>query len=236
MPLSEFSPGQIWTMDYPVRYAGSGFNARMSVVRLDGNRLMLHSPGPMDDSTAAAISALGQVTQIVAPGNFHYLYLARAQARFPAAETHLCPGIERKLPGLAFDWLLGPRPPAAWSELMDQVLIRGSRYMWEVAMLHRPSRTLLLVDAIENVTDRTANVSWQLKAWWKLVFRMWNRPKPAPEYRLGWQDREAARASLNRILAWDFDRIVLSHGDNIVENAKQVAREAWTPPLARDPE
>jgi glyoxylase-like metal-dependent hydrolase (beta-lactamase superfamily II) len=56
---------------------------------------------------------------------------------------------------------------------------------------------------------------------------MWNDPAPAPEYRFGWKDRSAARASLERILAWDFDRIVISHGDLVERDAKNVARRAW---------
>jgi hypothetical protein len=228
--LTEFIKNQIWTMDYPVELAICPFNARMSVIRLEDGRLILHSPCDIDDATAQAISALGRVFYIVAPGSFHHMHVASAQRRFPNAQTFICPGIERKVPSLNFDWILGPRSPVAWSDTLDQVLIRGSRYIWEVAMLHKPSKTLVLVDAIEHYTDRTQNVSWQLRSWWKL-FRMWNKPKPAPEYRLGWQNRVAARASLELILGWDFDKIILSHGDNITENAKKAARSAWTPPL-----
>lgn len=231
MKLSEFSEDYIWTTDYPVKYAGCKFSARMTVIRLGDGELMLHSPGPIDGTLADAISELGQVSYIVAPGSFHHMYVAAAQRQYPAAETHICPGIERKVPNLRFDWILGPRPPAAWGDTVDQALIRGSKYMWEVAMLHKPSKTLLLVDAIEYFTDQTANVSWQLKAWWKFVFRMWGKPKPAPEYQLGWKDKAAARDSLNEILEWNFDKIILSHGENITRNAKEKACEAWTPPL-----
>ena len=82
--------------------------------------------------------------------------------------------------------------------------------MCEVAMLHRPSRTLLLVDLLENFTDATPGVNWLVRASFK-VFGMWNNPTPAPEYRFAWKDRHAARESLQRILAWDFERIVISH-------------------------
>jgi hypothetical protein len=34
----------------------------------------------------------------------------------------------------------------------------------------------------------------------KLAFHKWNNPKPAPEYQFGWNDKKAARASLQRIL------------------------------------
>lgn len=137
----------------------------------------------------------------------------------------------RRRPNLGFDGISGPRAPAVRSESIDQALIRGSQYMWEVAMLHKPSKTLLLVDSIAYCTGRTNNVSWQLKAWTKFVFRMWNRPRPAPEYRLGWHDKAAARASLGRIVEWDFDKVVLSHGDNITDNGRERVRQAWTPPL-----
>jgi hypothetical protein len=50
------------------------------------------------------------------------------------------------------------------------------------------------------MTDRTPHANWQLKLWWKVVFHMWNNPKPAPEYQLGWRDKTAARQSLRDIL------------------------------------
>jgi len=61
---------------------------------------------------------------------------------------------------------------------------------------------------------------------------MWNNPKPAPEYQLGWKDKKAARKSLMRILDWDFTRIIISHGELIEENAKEVALHAWRQSLA----
>jgi hypothetical protein len=232
LQLTEFSENQIWTRDYPVKLAICPFNARMSVIRLQDGQLMLHSPCEIDDATAAAISKLGQVGYIVAPGSFHHMHVTSAQHRYPNAPTYICPGVERKVPSLRFDWILGTRSPAVWSDTIDQVLIRGSRYIWEVAMLHKPSKTLLVVDAIEYFTDQTNDVSWQLKAWWH-VLRMWNKPKPAPEYQLGWKDKVAARACLEAILEWDFDKIILSHGDNITKDAKEMARRAWTPPLEK---
>ena len=60
---------------------------------------------------------------------------------------------------------------------------------------------------------------------------MWENPKPAPEYQLGWKDKKAACRSLMKILEWDFDRIIIAHGDLIEENARQVALKAWRRPL-----
>ena len=232
MPLSEFVPGQLWLQDYPIHFAGCDFDARMAVIRVSATELMIHSPCEIDSATRTAISDLGDVAYIVAPGSYHHIHIASAQAAFPEADTYICPGIERKRPDLDFDWFLGDRSPAAWAGVLDQVLVRGNKFIWEVVFFHKPSKTLLVVDLIENFTDQTPNVNWLLKLWWKVVFHMWDNPKPAPEYQMGWKDKTAARESLQRILEWDFDKIVLSHGDLIETNAKSMAQEAWEKPLS----
>jgi hypothetical protein len=56
---------------------------------------------------------------------------------------------------------------------------------------------------------------------------MWNNPKSAPEYQIGWKDKVAASQSLTKILSWNFDSIILSHGDLIDKNAKNIAKKSW---------
>ena len=226
-PLREYVPGQIWLKEYPIHYAGTDFDARMTVVRLGDGRLWIHSPSTIDAETKEAIAALGPVAFIVAPGSYHYFHVPSWQQAFPDADTYICPGIERKRPDLHFDWILGDRAERAWDEDLDQVLVRGNRLIWETAFLHRASKTLILVDLIENIGDETPHTNWALKFWWKAVFHMWNNPKPAPEYQIGWKDKAAAKKSLERILEWDFERIVIAHGDLIEADAKAVARRAW---------
>jgi len=232
--LEEYVAGQIWLCRYPAKYMGTEFDARMTVVRLPDGNLILHSPCEIDDRMRRALRALGNVAYLVAPGNFHYLHIPSAQAAFPEAETFICPGIERKWPGIRFDWFLGDTAPGAWAGLLDQVLVRGNRWICEVALFHRDTKTLIVVDLIENFTDSTPRANWQLKLWWK-VFRMWNVAKPAPEYQLGWSDKKAARASLQRILEWDFRRVILAHGDLIESDARQVVKRAWSRILTGEP-
>lgn len=199
----------------------------MTVIRLGSGRLIIHSPCDMTADVAAEIQSLGTVAHIIAPGNFHHIHVASAQASFPEATTWICPGVERRDPTLRYDAKLGDVAPSEWSDEIDQVFVQGTRIMQEVAMFHRASRTLLLVDLIENFTDATPHIGGALKFWFKHVMRMWNRPRPAPEYRFGWSDRHAAAQSLRRILAWEFERIVLSHGDLIEQDAHAVATTAW---------
>ncbi|MGH8042496.1 MAG: DUF4336 domain-containing protein [Rudaea sp.] len=228
MPLTPYVADQIWLCPYPIRLAGTRFEARMTVIRLASGELMLHSPCNITAAMAKEISVLGPVAHIVAPGNFHHMYAATAQAAFPRAKTWICPGIEHRRPGLKYDGLLGDVAPVDWAGEIDQVLVQGTRIMREVAMFHRASRTLILVDLLENFTDATPHTGGALKFLFKYVLRMWNNPRPAPEYRMGWSDRQAAAKSLRRILAWDFQRIVLSHGDLIQSGAREVAIKAWS--------
>lgn len=225
--LTAFVSDQIWLCVYPVWLAGLQVDARMTVIRLRSGEIMLHSPCEMTSEVITDIRALGPVGHIVAPGNYHTMYITAAQRAFPNAKTWICPGIERRRPNIRYDGILGDEAPEAWAGEIKQVLMRGTSVMREVAMLHRESRTLILVDLIENFTDQTPHIGGALKFLLKYVARMWNRPTPAPEYRLGWSNRKAVRASLERILAWDFDRIVLSHGDLIELDAKAIARKAW---------
>ena len=53
------------------------------------------------------------------------------------------------------------------------------------------------------------------------------RARPAPEYQMFWKDRGLARACFERILAWDFERVVIAHGESLEERAREVLREAW---------
>ena len=228
MRLTSYVAGQIWLCPYPIRLMGTRFEARMTVIRLASGELMLHSPCDITAAIAKELVALGPVAHIVVPGNFHHLHAASAQAAFPDAQTWICPGIEKKRPDLRYDGILGDLAPAGWLGEIDQVLVQGTRFMREVAMYHRASRTLILVDLIENFTDATPNTGGALKLWFKYVLCMWGNPKPAPEYRMGWNDRISAAKSLRRILAWDFQQIVLSHGDLIDHDAHEVAAEAWS--------
>jgi hypothetical protein len=233
MLLSQFIADQIWLCAYPVRLAGTRFDARMTVIRLGSGQIMLHSPCRITAALSQEILALGPVSHIVVPGNFHHLHAASAQFAFPDAKTWICPGVERKRPDLAYDAVLGDLAPPEWKEEIDQVLVQGMGIMREVAMYHRASRTLILVDLIENFTDATPNIGGALKFWFKYVLRTWGHPSPAPEYRIGLSDRSLAVKSLRRILAWDFQQIILSHGDLVTDDAHDVADEAWSGFLRR---
>ncbi len=222
--LREVVPGLLWVKEHPVRIAGLRFLTRMTVIRLNDG-LCLHSPVEIDAATRSTIAELGPVRAIIAPSTVHHLFVASAQRAFPSTRTCAIKGLEAKRKDLRFDELLGDEPPPMWAGQMDQVVI-GNRVMREVEFFHRASRTLVAVDLVENFRHETPGTNATLRAWMRL-FGMWGRPRPAPELRWLTRDRKAARAALERLLAWDFDRAVIAHGELLNRNPHEAIREAW---------
>lgn len=226
--LTEYVKGQIWVLEYPVHFFGMDIASRMTLIRLADGALIVHSPCKVDASLKREIDSLGNVRYIIAPGNYHHLFVPDFQQAYPEAETFICPGLERKKPELRFDWVLGNRPDPRWGDELEQVLIQGTKFIWEVAFFHKSSKTLILVDLLENVGDAyIGRVDRMLKFYWKVVFRMWNNPKAAPEYQVGWGRKDIVRRGLEKILSWDADRVMLSHGDPVEGDVSSVLRSAW---------
>ena len=226
--IEEFVRDKIYIVEYPIRFAGMDLFSRMTIVRFTDGKLWVHSPSELDAALKASIDTIGQVAYILAPGNYHHLNVKDFQFAYPQAETYLCPSLESKRTDLEFDWILGNKPDYRWENEFEQVVIRGTRIINEVAFFHQSTKTLILVDLIENIgDDYTHDAGLLLQFWWKAVLKMWNNPKAAPEYQLGWGDKAVVKKSLNRILTWDFEKIILSHGNLIEKDAHAVAIKAW---------
>jgi glyoxylase-like metal-dependent hydrolase (beta-lactamase superfamily II) len=54
------------------------------------------------------------------------------------------------------------------------------------------------------------------------------RVAQSPEWRLLVRDKQAARQSVERLLAWDFDRLVPAHGEVVPTGAVTLLEQATT--------
>ncbi|QAB15296.1 DUF4336 domain-containing protein [Hydrogenovibrio thermophilus] len=226
--LTEYVKNQVWLLEYPIRFEGMDLFGRMTIIRLENGDLLIHDPCKITDAIRQQIDDIGPVKYIVAPGSYHHLFVTDFQTKYPQAETFLCPGLERKRPDIPFDWILGNKPDPRWADEIDQVVVSGTKYMWEVAFFHKPSKTLILVDLLENIgDDYRHHANWVLRFWWKFVFRMWNKPKPAPEYQMGWGNKQIVQTALYKILGWQAERAIIAHGETIEEGVNEVLSEAW---------
>lgn len=201
---------------------GLHMRGRMVVARLSDGRLWIWSPIPIDDALAREIEALGEVGHIVAPNALHHLHFAAAAERFPSAERWIAPALARKRPDLAEARRLADEPPAAWAGELEQLRVEGAPKLDEVAFFHRASKTLIVTDLVFNVLEYRGWLSG-------LVFRMVGAHKRLAQsraLRMLVRDRAAAAASARRILAWDFERVVMAHGEIVDRDARARMTEA----------
>lgn len=199
----------VWVTERPQRFFGLPVGARMTVIRLSGGRLLLHSPLPLDTALRTELDALGHVAYAVAPNRLHHLYAGDVARAYPDARLWVAPGLPEKRPDLVHAGVLGDEAPVEWRGELEQAFFRGRPYENEVAFFHPATRTLILCDLAFNFGPRDA---WPTRVLMSLL-RSYGKLGPSKLDPLLIRDRALARASLERILAWDFDRVIVAHGD-----------------------
>ena len=236
-PINTLKPvdDDIWIVDGPlVHMAMYGlqipFSTRMTVIRLANGDLFLHSPTELVDSLKAEIDAIGRVRHLISPNKIHYTFIAQWGEAYPDAIKWASPGVRERAASqgidVTFDRDLGDEPDPAWAAEIDQVVFRGSRFMDEVEFFHKPSRTLILTDLIENFErDRVARK-------YAFLLKMAGTVDPdgkAPiDLRMTfWGHKDQAREAYARMLAWEPERIILAHGRWYPENGVAELKRAF---------
>lgn len=215
--------GLLWSQKRPLRFFGLEFGTRMTVIRLADGSLFLHSPTRLDDDTRSALDELGSVRHVVSPNKLHHLFIADYAAAYPEARLYAPPGLKKRRPLLRFHGELDDYAPAAWAGEIEQIVFRGHPWMQEVLFFHPASRSLLVADLLMYFHEEAAPMTRLLAR----TFGMYAKPSLPVDFRWTITDRQAARRSVARILDWNFDRIVLSHGRVIDRNGKRAMRQAF---------
>jgi len=215
----------LWIAERPLKLplALGHLGSHMTVVRLANRELFLHSPVLLDASIRAALHKLGPVQAIVAPSRAHHLFVGDYLKAYPGARLHGAPGLAKKRQDLKFDVTLGDQSPNAWSGQIEQHLFRGAPFLNEVVFFHLATRTLIFTDLVFNLTREGAAQArvfhWLTGATGHLG--------PHRLIRRMISDHNAARASVETILRWDFDRVIVGHGDLIEGDGRALVRAAF---------
>jgi hypothetical protein len=202
---------------------GVRMNTRMTVVRLANGKLLVHSPIRLDEDLGKTIDALGEVAYVVAPNRMHHLFFRPCAERYPKARTFGPPGLAEKTPSLRIDEVLTDTAPSVWADEIEQLVVHGAPKMSEVVFLHKPTRTLIVSDLFFNIVH-PANLSTKV-----LLTFTGARGKLAKSrvWLLMKEDDAAFTAAVRKVLAWDFDKLVMAHGDVVDKNAGEKARAVW---------
>ena len=77
----------------PLRFLGLEVGARMTIVRLSGSKLLLHSPIEETPELVREVRALGTVAHIIAPNRLHHLFVGEWQEIFRRPPPSWPPGL-----------------------------------------------------------------------------------------------------------------------------------------------
>jgi hypothetical protein len=185
----------------------------------------MHSPGPLEPALTTEIAVLGPVQALVAPNAMHHLYLTQNVQAFPQVTVYISPALPAKLKGSFPYEILSDDPPALWRNEFAQHLVGGMPKLQEVAFVHQASRTLILTDLAFHIRHSD---SWFTRLFMRLN-GAYGHFGPSRIFRTLVKDRVAFRSSLDHLQGWDFDRIIVTHGD-IFETGGQYAMQtqyAW---------
>ena len=213
----------IWTVQKPFEILRQDIGARMTVIKLRNGDLWLHSVVKLQDSEHRALAALGPVTHIVAPNLMHHLSLADFVRRYPLARFYGARNLERKRRHIPFSETLSSTPPPSWRGQIEVLELEGIPSVNEVVFFHPESRTLVLADLAFNLQ--------KFKGVLGIVIAKYNRCYktfgPTRLLRSMIQDKAKFAASIRQLMLWDFDRVIVSHGEIVEKDGKQLMQRAY---------
>jgi Domain of unknown function (DUF4336) len=238
-PINEYKPfaSRIGIVDGAFEYVSAlgiklpwPFTTRMTVVLLTNGDLFLHSPIAFDATLARCLQSLGRIRHLVSPNRGHYAHIGEWAKRFPDAITWASPGVRERARSqridVHFERDLGLSPPPEWRDDIDQTIIPGV-VLDEVVFFHKESKTLIVADTIMNFEPDKMRQPYRLIAWLSGISAP-SGGMPIDMRLAFWPRRREVRPAVERILCWQPERIVLSHGRCFDTNASGEVRRAFS--------
>lgn len=214
----------LWVVDYPQKFLGMEFGTRMTIIRLKSGDLFLHSPVKLTDNTLKILDSIGKVRYIVSPNKFHHLHVDDYFNSFPDAEIFAAPSLEKKRSDLPFHGTLSKETVYGWQKEIDHLIFGGMPLFNEVEFFHSESNTLILTDLI-------LNFGTSFRFLTKILLQIdgvYNRfAVPRLTRYIAIKDKVKARESVNKILSWDFDRVILAHGNILDVGGRDAVKNAF---------
>lgn len=219
----------VWIVDgAPIASMGMTLPVRMSVIRLENGDLLLHSPIRYTSDLAEALEAIGPIRHLVAPNIAHWTFVKAWQDAYPQATTWGVPGLrdrrQLRQAGLRIDRDLQDAPEPEWAGELEQAIVTGAAGFREAVFFHTRSRTLLLVDLVQNLQPEklppltrvamgaAAATEGTTARYLRAVIR-WNK--------------EEAAAKIRRLIDLNPERVVVAHGAIFERNGADSLRHAF---------
>ncbi|MEO8351767.1 MAG: hypothetical protein ABI680_08545 [Chthoniobacteraceae bacterium] len=210
----------LWIKRYPLSVLGTDHGRTVTMIRLQSGKLIVHSMAPFSSSDVAEIRALGEPAWLVEAMMLHDTYARQGHDTFPGIPFH---GPE----GFAEVVKFSTRPllpaPDEWAGEVEVLELNGAPRLKEHVFIHRPSRTLIVADLVFNFCAEERG--WN-RFFHRYVAGFKRYPGMSRIFRVCISDRSTFRASLEKVLEANFDRIVVGHGEIIERDGKELLRRA----------
>lgn len=220
----------IWVSEQPLKYFGLSVGTRMTVISLTNGELIVISPIQVDDLTIDQINKLGNVSYIIVPNLYHHLFAASFKAIYPNALLLASPGLESKRPDLLIDKFL-PDVDNIFKNEVEYLLfdgistfgLSGTALLHEFVFFHQASKTLVLTDTAFHFDD-SFSATTQLVA--KLIGG-YKKLSPSLLEKFATRETEKVKQSVQSVLTWDFDRVIMAHGSVLENDGKRQFKEGY---------
>ncbi len=209
----------LWVVDHSLYMLGVNLGTRSTLLRIADQSLCLISPGAGLDELKAQIDSLGEVKAILAPNTMHHLSLPATQKLFPLAQIYGPPGLKTKQPKL--NYLGFENTP--WIDHLQVLAIQGLGPLQEHAFFHAPSKTLIATDLVFNF-QQAPNL------WARAMMTLngcYQHFGPTRVLRSLIKDPADLRKSIEQLLQWDFDRVIMAHGEVLPTGGKAKFRQSY---------
>ena len=218
--LSALAPN-LWTLAQPLSMLGTQVGTRTTVIRLPGDKLWIHSPGPELPGLYRELRQLGEVAFVVAPNAFHHMFLPQAARLFPEAQIYGPRRARKKHPRLQ----IAPLADASWGEAIEAVPLQGLR-MEEWAFYHHSSRSLILTDLLFNLQGQ----DWPTRLMLTLEGASGKLACTRLVATVLLKDRRQLRQRCEQLLQHPIERLLMCHGETVEAQARQAFAQAmaWT--------
>ena len=211
----------LWQLTYPLKVLGADIIRNVTVIRLNSGKLLIHSTGPFTSGDVAAIRDAGDPGWLAEAMLDHDTFSHEGHTAFPDLPYFAPAGFDERvrIPVQSLN-----EPPDQWSPEIEVLRIDGNPSFGEHVFFHKTSHTLIVADLIFNY--RKAPSLWtKLLLYPAMGFQ--HAPGMSKRFRNAITDKDAFRHSLEQMLEWDFDRIIVGHGQMIESDGKRIARQLF---------
>lgn len=211
----------IWLLRYPLKMLGADLRRNVTIIRLRSGKLIIHSTAPFAFEDIATIRSVGEPGWLLEGVLRHDTFAQEGRDAFPSLPYLAPPGFSEAV-GFPTEPIIPT--PTEWDGEVIALEIQGIPAARDTALLHLPSRTLILTELVFNFGDDEP-------VWTELMLRVAiggeHDPGMSRPFKASIEDPAAFEASLQTILSWDFDRVIVGHGDVIELAGKDKLRAAF---------